>query len=799
MVSRNGSSPAAWFFASLVASLVAGVSLGIASPVLAQEGAPADPEAAATEAGSHTEEILVMARRREENQQKTPVSVTALSQSMLDERSATRLTDLAGLAPSLTIQAGSFGVDSADAAIFLRGVGQGDSAVFSDPGVGIYLDGIYLARAQGALLDLVELERVEVLRGPQGTLFGKNTTGGAIQLVTRRPAREFQARLALSAGTRDTFSGQASVDFRLGEHLFGSVAVRNAENGPFSRSLADGEEFGDQQRRLARGSLEYAPESGLQVYLSADYLQEEGSGNNQAMVALEQTPLLVFYNQVLADQGFTPYSEAFLVTDPTTSFSSLTAGGQPFVDGKTRGISLDISRLSGKFLWRSLSGYREVDYAAAGDADGSPVQASEVYFRERQSQLSEEIQVQGQGTRADWLLGAIYFEEKPREDNTQFVLGGLYEALELAPGAIYAPPGVPSVLCRLPSPPAGLPCFGGRGNPFNLAFFLGDGLQTELDLENRSWALFGESSVRVSENLSLTFGARYSEDRKRFSYLTRNGFGSVSDDLENADRWNDWSGRISLAWQWRPEVLLYANLARGFKSGGFNGRPQSRGVLDPFDPEIVVSGELGFKTDLLDRRLRLNGVVFTSEYRDIHFGASLQGASGEPVFVTQNAGDAEIRGLELELELHPAEQWVLAGSTSLLDTELVEVDPRVPSGIDIGNELPQAPAWSYSLSLQRTVVLAASSALIARADWTHSAGFFQDVANVDSIRQKSLGLLAARLSYGPYSGRFEVSLFGRNLTDERYFGSGFVAGAFGPSLVTPGRPREWGGEVVLRF
>lgn len=793
MVSRDSSSLCVWCRVLMVAA-----AIGMASSVFAQDSTPANPEATA-EAGSHTEEIVVMARRREENQQQTPVSVTALSQSMLDERSATRLSDLAGLAPNLTIQTGSFGIDSADAAIFLRGVGQGETAVFSDPAVGIYLDGIFLARAQGALLDLVNLERVEVLRGPQGTLFGKNTTGGAIQLVTQRPAREFQARVALSAGGRNTVYGQATVDGALGENLFGALAVRSAENGPYSRSLADGQEYGDQKRKLARGSLEYTPESGLVVYLTADYVEEQGSGGNQSMVALNRTPLLDFYNQILSDQGFVPYSDAFVVDDPTRSYSSLISAEEPFVDGTTQGISLDLSRQGKKFLWRSLSGYREVDYEAAGDGDGAPAQASEGTFREKQSQLSEEVQVQGQSANLDWLVGAIYFEEKPREESTRFVFGGLYEALELAPGPIYAPPGVPSVLCRLPTPPPGLPCFGGRGNPLNFAFFLGDGLDFDLQLENRSWALFSESTFKVRDNLSLTFGARFTEDHKTFSYLTRNGFGLVDNDLENEGTWGDWSGRFSLAWQIKPDFLIYGNLARGFKSGGFNGRPQSRGVLDPFDPERVVSTELGIKTDALDRRLRFNAVVFASEYQDIHFGASLQGAAGEPVFVTQNAGTAEIRGLELEIELHPAESWVISGNASLLDTELVEVDPRVPAGITTGSRLPQSPEWTYALSLQRSVAIGSSSALIARLDWNHFGEYFNDLANSPSIAQESYGLVSARMSYGPYSGRFEVSLFGRNLTDERYFSSGFVASAFGPSLVTPGRPREWGGELVLRF
>lgn len=779
--------------------LAARESAAVSPPPAAEPEKPQSDVEETRDPQLYTEEVVVTARRREENLQQIPVSASALSQSMLDERSAARLPDLQGIAPSLILGPGTFGSDTSDAVVFLRGVGQGDTAVFSDPGVGIYLDGVYLARAQGALLDLVDLERVEILRGPQGTLFGKNTTGGAIQLITRRPAREFGGRVALLVGNRESHSGQATVDFALGANLFGSVAGRSAESGPTSRSLADGQRFGDQRRRLLRLSLDYAPEAGLAAFWRADYVKERGTGGNQAMVALERTPLLDFYNSILSEQGFLPYSENFVVDDPRESWGKGLAVGDPYVDGESLGVALDLGSQGRSFSWKSITGYREVDYESSSDADGTPVQLSEGIFRERQKQVSQEFQLYGTTASSDWLVGALYFEEKPREDSRQFVLGGLFDALARAPGPIYAPPGLPNFLCNPGPPPPGLPCFGGAGNPLNFAFFVGQGIGLDLDLDNRSWAVFSETTWRATDRLSLTLGARFSEDHKKFTYVSRNGFGVVDNDLRNEDTWSDGSGRFSLAWQLRPEILLYGNLARGFKSGGFNGRPQSRGVLDPFDPEYVTSAELGIKTDLLDRRLRFNGAIFASEYRNIHFGASFQGAAGEPILVTQNAGEAEIHGLELEWELHPARSWVLTGSASWLDSELVEVDPRVPAGLDPGNELPQAPEWSYALSLQRSLVIGETAALIARADWTHTAGYFLDIANAESVAQKPYGLLAARLSYGPYSGRWEVSLFGRNLTDEAYLASGFVAGAFGPSLVTPGRPREWGGELVLRF
>lgn len=786
-----------WLWPALTALLA--LTFAAALPAQESESDEAETTESQEKLDQFTEEILVTARRKAENLQKVPVSVTAFSQSTLEQRSATRLTDLAEMTPNLTIGVGSFGNDTSEAAVFIRGVGQGDTASFSDPGVGIYIDGIYLSRAQGAILDLVDLERVEVLRGPQGTLFGKNTSGGAIQLITRRPARDFKANLGLTVGNYSRLNGNVSVDGALGESLFGSLSFHTANSDGWSKSLSSGQEFHDDGRNLLRGSLEWAPQTGLQAYFTTDWLSEDGAGGNQGMVAFDAVPLINFYNGVLGDQGFTTYDETFISGNLFETFAGTTIFGPSKVDGEIFGATLDLSIAKGDLIFRSLTGYRETDYEAIGDGDGSPVRLAEVSSHEQHDQISQEFQLQGTTDTTDWTLGAIYFQEEPQVDDLQYVLGGLFEALELAPGPIYAPPGVPNFLCNPGPPPPGLPCFGGAGNPLNFAFFIGDGLVFDLDLENESWAVFGESTWRLNDRLSFTLGGRWTEDDKSFHFLRYNGFGIVDADLLAEDSWSDWSGRASVSYQANDDVLLYGTLSRGFKSGGFNGRPQDRGVLDAFDPEVVESLEIGLKSDLLDRKLRLNVAAFASDYTDIHFGASLSSPSGQPVFVTQNAGEAEIRGFEIEAELHPALGWVIASTVGYLDTELVEVDPSVPAGIDPGNTLPRSPELAASLGIQKSVVIGGDSSLIARVDYTWSDDVYNDLANTPAIRQDAYGLLSARITYGPFTDRWELSLFGTNLTDEEYFASGFIATAFGPSLFVAAPPRQYGGGITFRF
>lgn len=789
---------------SLVFAGFLGLAFSATLPAQESDSSPADEPASEAQAEERseqefTEEIVVTARRKAENLQQIPVSVTAFSQSTLEQRSATRLIDLAEMTPNLTIGVGSFGNDTSEAAVFIRGVGQGDTAIFSDPGVGIYIDGIFLARAQGAILDLVDLERVEVLRGPQGTLFGKNTSGGAIQLITRRPAREFQAELGLTLGNYDRLNGNVLVDGALGDSLFGSLSYHTANSDGWSRSLVTGQEFHDDGRDLLRASLEWAPERGLQAYVSADWVSDQSAGGNQGIVAFESTPLIDFYNTVRGDQGFSVYDERFISSDFYETSAGQTTFGPSEVDGEIFGTTLDLSYARGDWVLHSLTGYRDVDYLTIGDSDGSPVPLAEVRSNERQDQISQEFQIQGTTDKADWTIGAIYFRETPESDDTQYVLGGLYEALELAPGPIYAPPGVPDFLCSPGPPPPGLPCFGGAGNLNNFGFFLGDGLDFDLDLETESWAIFGESTWRLTDRLSFTLGGRWTEDDKSFRYVQYNGFGLVDHDLFAEDTWSDWSGRASLAFQASDDVLFYGTLSRGFKSGGFNGRPQDRGVLDTFEPEAVEALEIGLKSDLLDRRLRFNVAAFASDYTDIHFAASLSSPSGQPVFVTQNAGEAEIRGFELETEFHPALGWVVASTLGYLDTELIALNPTVPAGVDPGNELPRSPEWAASLGLQKSTVIGDDASLIARVDYTWSDDVYNDLANTPAILQEAYSLLSARITYGPFTDRWELSLWGTNLTDEEYIASGFIATAFGPSLYVAAPPAQYGASITLRF
>ena len=742
------------------------------------------------------EDIVVTARRREENPQEIPLSVSVFTDTDIEERSMRDLASIAHYTPNLDFGTGGFASEITQATVYIRGVGQIDPAIFSDPAVAIYVDGVYLARSQGAILDLLDVERIEVLRGPQGTLFGKNTTGGALSVITRQPSARFGGLVDLSAGDRDHLGARLSLDSAVGTKAFQTISVTHTERDGFSRSLANGQRYHDDNRDAARWALHAAPSESWTLDLSASYSRKREAGGNNFVLAWVETPLISFYNGVRRDAGLPEYTDAFVTDNLRVSYAT----EPPFLDSDLWDTTLRLGWTSPSFTVQSITAYRSVQDSSFSEPDGSPIPLAAREVELQHEQWSQEVQLSGSSLeqRLTWVLGSLYFEETPYEVSRILLFGDLFEALEAAPGPIYAPPGLPDALCRPGPPPPGVPCFGGAGNPFNQAFFRGDGNLEFRDLETTSWALFGEGSMDLSERLSLTLGLRYSYDDKRFDYRTEPATGAPGANLTNQDSWDAWTPRLSLAYRAREELMLYLSISNGFKSGGFNGRPQERQALDPFDPERVWTYELGFKSDFATQHLTLNGAAFYSDYTDIQFGAFLN-IDGQPVFITTNAGDAEINGFELEAVAQPFLGTTLSAGVGFLDNHFTEIDPGVPGGLENGGVLPRAPEWSWHLTLQQAWDTSSRlGTIIAAADYSYRGKVFNDVQNSPGIAQGAYGLVGARLLIVP-SERWELALFGTNLTDESFLGSGFFTGAFGIDVGISGRPREWGLSARLRL
>ena len=744
------------------------------------------------------DEIVVTARKREENLQTTPISITAFTAPALRARSMRNLRNVGDFTPNLHFSV-SGGIDGAPsvASVFIRGIGHLGSGIFEDPAVGIYVDGVYLARAQGSVFDLLDLERVEVLRGPQGTLFGKNTIGGAVSLVTRKPSNQFAGDVELTVGDLDRLDVRARVGGGLSEKVYGSFAAQTARRDGYARSLATGREYNNDDRWVARGALRFLPSDRTVIDLTADFTDEDIDGLDQVLVSLgddDPANFVVFYNQVMASAGLPTYSEAFVSSDLYESFS----GSPNRHAGDVAGLTLRFDSVFGPGNLTSITAVRRLDFDDTSDRDGIPQVFVDVAARQQQEQLSQELRWNGLGwdDRLTWTLGGLYFEEDAESDGVTDIFDGLFEALEAAPGPVFSLPGLPNLCDPGPAPP-GFPCLGGAGNPLN--FIFGTGFVDATEQEVRSYAAFGQATWAASARLSATAGLRYTLEEKDFSFDRINLPLNVRTALANDDRWNALSPKLGLEFQLTPEHLLYGSVSWGFKSGGFNGITQGRAVLDPFDPEEIVAYEAGFKTDWLDNRLRVNGALFFNDYTDIQFTSALIDDSGVISFPIRNAGEAETRGFELDLALRPTRRFELTGAVGYLDTEYTELDSPGPGGPRLDGEFPKAPDWTVSLSPQIRFEAGDAGTISLRVDYSYRGRVFHDVFNAETSAQPAYSLINSRLTFVDAADRWEIALFGTNLGDEQYIENGLFVVGFGPTLVVAGRPREWGLSARYRF
>lgn len=738
-------------------------------------------------------DMEVVARKRPERALHVPIAMTSMDADDLELRSALDLRQAGDHVPNLDISlSGGAGGAPAEATIYLRGVGQVETGIFADPGVGIYIDGLYVARSQGAVLDLLDLERVEILRGPQGTLFGKNTTGGAIQLITRRAGQQTRGRVGATVGELDRFDAVAAIEGTLREGWVGSLSARSSQRDGYTRSLANDQTFNDDDRWIARGTLSWLADETTRVDFSGHVLQERETALDQTFLAALGSPLLGFYNQVLLDSGQQPLDSSFITGDLFTSFSDFPS----FSRGDVVSGLLRIQRQWKETELLSITGYRQYEYRGSSDFDGSPVGFFAREYEQEQDQISQEFQLTGQALerRLRYSLGGLYFQENPVDVSLTHTFEGLFEGLEAAPGAIYAPPGQLPSSCGLIDPAPF--CMGGAGNPNNLLFFFGDGILDDLDIETQSWALFGEGSWDVLDRLSLSLGFRGTFEDKEVDFFTSPN-NAPDRSLQASESWDAFSPRLALSYRVADDVVLYASAAHGFKSGGFNaGRSLSRATLNPYDQETLWAFETGFKGTFGNRKLQLTGAAFYYDYQDIQFASFLL-VDREVFFVIQNAAEGIIQGFELALEAHLAPGLTFSGALGHVDSEYENL--RTQGGAPQDGVVPKTPEWTFNVGLQYAHDLGDRGSLLWRTDYGYKTEYFNDVANSPSIAQDDFGRLSARLLYVPPGAAWEVALFGTNLTDEVYLEHGFAAISAGQATGIAGRPREWGLSLTYHF
>lgn len=693
--------------------------------------------ATAQTSGSQLEEIVVTAQKRAQSFGDVGIAVSVFTGEDITELGFEQLTDLSSQTPNVQIKDV---VANSVPNITIRGVGLNDYAANNNPAAGIYVDDIYLVSPAMLSFSLFDLERIEILKGPQGTLFGRNTTAGTVNFISRKPGEELEGYVNLDYGRYERFLAEGAIGGPLSEALSARVAAQTIQQGDgYQTNRLTGAKVGEVDRTSARAMLRWQPNDDLSVLLNAH------GGQDDSDVLL-----------IKIDNPFT--SEDDGDTDPYRSGASVPT----FMDLESKGTSLSIDwGISGAVTLTSVTGYEEFSRWHVEDRDATSLKQLDGFFGNEIEQFSQELRLTYLGNELV-LIGGVFYGEDSVDTRDRFDSEDLLALLGLA--------GFQSI-----------------GN--------------EYEQDTETAAVFLHSEWSFSDDWTLTVGARYTDDQKDFkngfTYLITDGteiqvFEPVSDDYDVQDV----SGKIGFDYHGIEDTLVFASVSRGFKSGGFQGQLTfDPTVLQPFDDETVVAYEAGVKTRLLDNSLQLNASVFFYDYKDLQFYGGLFDSPVGVLFGITNVGDAEILGGEAELWWRPADGLDLRLGFGLLDTEITK---SVVDGVTTGSELPNAPdftanamiryEWPISSGLNADVMFATNH----QGDLT-----FDVVRNPVEAREDGYWLADARIGIGSKDDRWNIALWGRNLTDERYRTQVlFSSVGFGESY---GPPRTYGVSVWFKM
>ncbi|MFS2316829.1 TonB-dependent receptor [Maricaulis sp. D1M11] len=707
--------------------------------------------------------ITVTARRREESLQDVPLSVSAFGESELEALQASDITSLQNAVPNLTLHTG----DAENAVIYIRGIGQVDSLAFAEPGVGVYLDDVYLARTQGAVLDVFDVERVEVLRGPQGTLYGRNTIGGAVRFISTRPGDNPGVQLEAGFGDYDHVFARARISGDLTEDvLAGKAALFYSSRDGYATNEVDGSTDGDVDRIAGRVGFLLTPSDELEFELTVDAATDQPDRSRTPARATQ----VAGFDPVSGDLvQFAPQSDPYQIRASFNDRDDLTSWG---VTGRMRW------QLNEAISLTTITALRRMSYDSNLDLDGTEMEIFEIFVRQDAEQFSQEIRAEYDDGGALQATGGVYYFQDT--DETFNGLAGQSIALPLGGGAFL---------------------------PFPLQS------ASTNDQETEAWAAYFDASYALSDRLRLNGGLRYTYEDKSFVRLqelyapgTPNpppfqaGAGIVATDIETSDDFSAWTPRIGIDYTVSDTMMVYALASRGFKSGGFDGRSNTPFDAEPYDPEFVWSYEAGLKSTLADGRLTFNAALFRNDYTDLQlssFTANPTTGAFEAQFT--NAGEAVIQGLEAEFVWQAAPGLRINGHVGYMDA--FYEDYIGPGGVDISDdrELVNAPEWSGGLAGTYEWAVGEDWFATLHADAAWRSKTYPTVSSSEVLAQDGYALVNAFAALGAEDGSWEVRAGVRNLFDEAYVTQGFDLSDFpGYQLAYYGAPRTADIRLVLR-
>ena len=784
--------------------------LAMAFGAHAQAPQAAAPAAAppVTDQGNTIAEVVVTAQFRQQNLQKTPLAITAVNSQMLEARSQTRLSDVTAQAPNVTLTANGAQNGSSMVA-FIRGVGQTDFNLALEPGVGIYVDDVYYPTLTGSLLDLLDLDRVEIARGPQGTLAGKNSIGGSIKLYSQKPNGSNTGYIEGTYGSLNRLNARGAGDFTIvPDKLFARLSASTENHDGYvnrldyacthpgsnvkSFEVGDGCTLGhdgDQHVSNGRLAVRWLANEKLEVNVSGSVTQDNSGVGANTLLKVNPAGLGAAVYTAGVNGAPVFFGSQFIPTNPYTSYStyhsnacSLIFGCDPYAPVSVPPINhlyesnADVTidyKIADNLTLKSITGYQYYSNQFAEQTDGSPVGVEILLQKQVHHSVSQEVRLSGNwGTTLDYTIGGFYLDQD---------------------GGLNARVGLPWVGYDFEHGPDSTPA--------------------------NTKAVFADATWHIIDKLDLSGGVRYSDETKDYTYYRHNADGSP---IVNPNGYNGllagFSGtqahfhgsrpdyRVALQYQFTPDIMAYVDTATGYKGGGVDPRPFVQTQAVSFAPETLTAYEGGLKMYLWDHKAKLNLAGFYNEYNQIQLtlnSCPVQsgGNPAIPCALPANVGNAHVSGFEAETEVHPFGGLEIDGSLSYLNFKYTSIANTAATGITIGMTTPYTPEWKWSLGAQYTIDMGQWGSLTPRLDVSYQAAEFTNPINDpawNQIPQYTVG--NARITYRAPTGGWSAWLSVTNFTNQLYYltlfdqhsSAGYVNGQ-------PAMPREWSLTVKKTF
>lgn len=712
------------------------------------------------------ERIMVTSQRRVENLQSTPLSVFAVGAGRIAELGVNEPQTLSDFVPNVSMGDGT-GRGSGGSQFTIRGVGEARISPVLDPAVGIYIDDVYYGRPQTAFLKLLDIDKVEVLRGPQGTLFGKNSTGGALRYITQKPRfDDMLGYVKTTVGNYNRLDVKGAVNLPLSDEFAIRMSAAALSRDGFVKRLSDNQALGNENTNYGSVQFRWRPEANLDIHLGVDYTKRNADDG--------PTKLIDYFGYNGAADvgggastgnwnrfwGDTPFAYA---PEIPSSLYEIAGTGRPGINNsESTGVSLNINYLfDNGVTFKSITGYRSVDEYLDRDPDDQA--NAYTYFdditEEGTDFLSQELQLSGLSfdNRLNWVTGVFYSKDKPFK-------------VEFADRS-------------------------GMARDSYGAIIANDNAQQE----TRSFGVYAQGTYDVTEQLALTLGLRYTRDDKTYTlsqvtfwdqtladFAEQLGAGTLTptspcdprptgscvsqEPVSGGDVFSSTTPRFALEYQWTDDVMTYVSASKGFKAGGTNDSVAD--IDTPFQPEELWSYEAGIRSEFLNNRARLNLTYFDMDYEGKQITVAPTSDYELACYnrCTTNAGDASISGWEMEAQFAATQNLQLHANVGLLDAEWTSVIPG--AGVSLGTPFARTPELSYNLGGRYNFELDNGMALVASVDYAYKDEQQSSPQESTTLTIPEYNLLNLRLSILSPSGDWSVSLFCSNCANEEYITGG---------------------------